>query len=277
MTETTPSSNSPFIVGVSGHRDLDDSDLPRLRAAVGAFFHALRAELPDTELRLLTGVAEGADLLVAETARSLGVRVEAVLPMPLARYAADFDGDSLARLRALLNHVDVDCIELVDPAEPEAGYGNLMHALLRRSSLLLALWDGESSLLPVGTADTVLRYLDVRSGGPVEDLPLAFIDAEDAPEAPDRLVYWIPTPRRGAPRQRVLHRGAPPPQTETRSLGRAATGSAAAAGRGRARSRAATPAAAPTRAARPAGPRRWPAPAGARRRRRTSGGRSGRR
>jgi len=199
VTETTPSSNSPFIVGVSGHRDLDDSDLPRLRAAVGAFFHALRAELPDTELRLLTGVAEGADLLVAETARSLGVRVEAVLPMPLARYAADFDGDSLARLRALLNHVDVDCIELVDPAEPEAGYGNLMHALLRRSSLLLALWDGESSLLPVGTADTVLRYLDVRSGGPVEDLPLAFIDAEDAPEAPDRLVYWIPTPRRGAP------------------------------------------------------------------------------
>jgi hypothetical protein len=195
----TPSSNSPFIVGVSGHRDLDDADLPRLRAAVMEFFRALREAMPDTELRLLTGVAEGADLLVAETARGLGVRIEAVLPMPLGRYAADFDGESLARLRALLNHADVDCIELVDPADPEAGYGNLMHALLRRSSLLLAVWDGEPSALPVGTADTVLRFLDVRTGGPADDLPLEFIDVVDTPEAPNRLVYWIPASRRGSP------------------------------------------------------------------------------
>jgi hypothetical protein len=207
VTDPTPSSNSPFIVGVSGHRDLDPADLPRLRAAVAAFVQSLRRELPDTELRFLTGMADGADLLVAETVRSLGVRIEAVLPMPLERYAADFDGESLARLRALLNQRDVDCIELVDPtdaADPasattrDAGYAHLMQALLRRSSLLLALWDGETSPLPGGTADTVLRYLDVRADGMGATLPLEFVDAVDGADVPNRLAYWIPAARRGS-------------------------------------------------------------------------------
>jgi len=35
--------------------------------------------------------------------------------------------------------------------------------LIRRSSLLLALWDGRASQLSGGTADTVLRYLGVRT------------------------------------------------------------------------------------------------------------------
>jgi len=41
---------SPFMVGVSGHRDLDPDDLPRLREAVTGFVQQLREQLPDTEL-----------------------------------------------------------------------------------------------------------------------------------------------------------------------------------------------------------------------------------
>ena len=104
--------NSPFMVGVSGHRDLDPEELPRLREAVTSFVRQLKEHLPDTELRMVVGMAEGADLLVAESALELGVRVEAVLPMPLDQYAADFDADNLARLKDLLRGPGVRCVEL---------------------------------------------------------------------------------------------------------------------------------------------------------------------
>jgi hypothetical protein len=206
--------NSPFMVGVSGHRDLDPDDIPRLREAVTDFVQRLKAHLPDTELRVIVGMAEGADLLVAQTALALGVPVEAVLPMPLEHYAADFDAATLVRLRELLRDPQVRCVELSADIAAAAGsgphsreqrdamYANLTDTLIRRSSLLLALWDGRGSHLPGGTADTVLRYLGVRTednreGDGVEFLQL---DAEIDPESEisPRLVYWTPALRSGA-------------------------------------------------------------------------------
>jgi hypothetical protein len=198
------------MVGVSGHRDLDPGDSTRLREAVTGFVQQLKAHLPDTELRLIVGMAEGADLLVAETALGLGVPVEAVLPMPLEHYAADFDVQTLAQLRELLRRPQVRCVELsADAAGPATGphsreqrdrmYANLTDTLIRRSSLLLALWDGHSSHLAGGTADTVLRYLGVRTGDGGETDGIRFIETEEEPEDTPRLVYWTPALRSGAP------------------------------------------------------------------------------
>jgi len=75
-----PTRNSPFMLGVSGHRDLDPADLPRLRETVAGFVRQLREFLPNTDIHLTVGMAAGADLLVAQTALDLGVQVEAVLP-----------------------------------------------------------------------------------------------------------------------------------------------------------------------------------------------------
>jgi hypothetical protein len=197
------------MVGVSGHRDLDPDDGPRLREAVTDFVQQLKGHLPDTELRLIVGMAEGADLLVAETALGLGVPVEAVLPMPLEHYAADFDGETLAQLKELLRRPQVRCVELcagTDAAatgphsreQRDAMYTNLTDTLIRRSSLLLALWDGRSSRLPGGTADTVLRYLGVRTAGSSEADGIDFIEVDEEPENTPRLVYWTPALRSGA-------------------------------------------------------------------------------
>lgn len=201
------------MVGVSGHRDLDPDDSPRLREAVTDFVQQLKAHLPDTELRLIVGMAEGADLLVAETALGLGVPVEAVLPMPLGHYAADFDGETLAHLKELLRRPQVRCVEL--SADVLAGgsvphsreqrdrmYANLTDTLIRRSSLLLALWDGRGSHLPGGTADTVLRYLGVRTDDNKESDAIQFIEGAEEPENAPRLVYWTPALRSGTPSQR---------------------------------------------------------------------------
>jgi hypothetical protein len=207
---SSPLANSPFMVGVSGHRDLDTADLPRLREAVTAFVRQLKEHLPDTELRLIVGMAEGADLLVAETALALGVSVEAVLPMPLQHYAADFNGGTFACLQELLRHPNVRCVELaamtqgseaqtpLSPAQRDAMYANLTDALIRRSSLLLALWDGEVSRLPGGTADTVLRYLGIRTPEHPGPATLELVDAHEEADVAERLVYWTPTARASA-------------------------------------------------------------------------------
>jgi hypothetical protein len=207
--------NSPFMVGVSGHRDLDADQLPRLREAVATFVRRLQEYLPDTDLHLIVGMAAGADLLVAETALGLGVEVEAVLPMPLAQYASDFDAPTLASLKELLRHPRVRCFELSCPggvapaadshssAQRDAMYANLTSSLIRRSSLLLTLWDGRVSQLPGGTADTVLRFLGVRSDTHQGPETLEFVEARDDTDVTERLVYWTPTARSGgAPESR---------------------------------------------------------------------------
>jgi hypothetical protein len=198
---------SPFVVGVSGHRDLHADTLEHLRRALGEILQQLKERLPDSELRIMAGMATGADLLVVQTALELGFGVDAMLPMRLEQYAADFDPDSFDLLKRLLAHPAVRsfAIPLSTPAEEsataagislrDARYVALSRTLTRGCSLLLALWDGESSILPGGTADTVLRYLGVRTDRNKDDAQLQFTDAPADHDLPARLVYWIPAAR----------------------------------------------------------------------------------
>src|SRR5215207_2629753 len=204
----TSMGSAPFIVGVTGHRDLHPHELPLLRAAVSDFLHKFKARLPDTELRVAGGMAEGADLLVAETAVDLGFGVNAMLPMPLEQYAADFEPDALESVKALLRHPLVDCVELLPtsgregatgmlrmPKQRDATYANLTEMLIQRTSLLLALWDGQSSPLPGGTADTVLRYLGLRTKQDTHASNVVFVDEPTHVDSDAQPVFWIPAGR----------------------------------------------------------------------------------
>jgi hypothetical protein len=202
---------SPFIVGVSGHRDLHPKTLQHLRLALEEILQRLKEHLPDSEIRIMAGMATGADLLVVQTALALGFGVDAMLPMRLEQYAADFDPDSFALLETLLVHPAVHTFALplsagalesptpADISHRDSRYAALTQTLTRGCSLLIALWDGESSLLPGGTADTVLRYLRVRTEGDKNDGRLQFTDAPADHDLPTRLVYWIPAARADQP------------------------------------------------------------------------------
>jgi hypothetical protein len=208
--------STPFMLGVSGHRDLTAGGVADLRDAVARFVDELRQLLPETPLRILVGMADGADLVVAQTAVDLGVSVEALLPMPLKDYAADFDAATFERLQQLLQQPQVRCVELTLPVGSAVAasamplrdqlYANLTATLVRRSSLMLAVWDGQGSTLPGGTADTVLRYLGARNDSNAQEKEIEFVAASAEFEAAERLVYWIPAARRsdGAPESAPL-------------------------------------------------------------------------
>jgi len=194
--ENTNDAISPFVVGVTGHRDLRADGLPSLRTAVTEILLRLKKHLPDSQLRIMAGMASGADLLVVQSALDLGVPVDALLPMPLEHYAADFDAATFALLKELLTHPLVRYRELpLASTDRDIHYAALAQHLARGCSLLIALWDGESSVLPGGTADTVLRYLGVRTDRNNDDDRLEFSEASANPDVPARLVYWIPTAR----------------------------------------------------------------------------------
>jgi hypothetical protein len=205
------------VVGVSGHMDLDPDDIPGLRGSIASFLQELKHHLPETEIHIIVGMAAGADLLVAETALDMGVHVEAVLPMALEHYAADFDDETLSLLKGMLARRNVRCTELRPPPHPGRGvhggdaahrdamYANLTETLIRRSSLLLALWDGRSLPLPGGTADTVLRFLGIRTDANMTANSIVLVDAAEVTDSTERLVYWIPAVRSSGPQTASEH------------------------------------------------------------------------
>jgi hypothetical protein len=203
-TQLQALARSPFVIGVTGHRNLAEADLARARSAVAAFFEAVRDLLPDTELVVMLGMAAGGDLVVAETALSLGIRVEAVIPMPLAEFVLDFDDRNRRLLADLLTHRALHRVE-PPPASPgnesplptvpamrDAAYRQLTDTLIRKSNLMLALWDGKTSSRPGGTTETVLRCLQVRVDESGETSRLEFTTADPSADTDSTFVYWMP-------------------------------------------------------------------------------------
>lgn len=199
MSRPAARRSSPFIIGVSGHRNVHPSAIAAMRQEIRAFFELLRSRMPHTELRLMTGMAQGADLIAADVALESGVRVEALLPRPFDQYVAEFDSASAELLRRLLAHPSLFCsaLDKGEAGEPnDAAYVRLSEALAARSSVLLALWNGEISPHAGGTSDTALCYLDAQPVHSARDAAIAFVAAGAARGAHGpRFVYWIYTLR----------------------------------------------------------------------------------
>jgi len=186
-------------VGVTGHRDLRDDDVPKLVALVDEFFTCVAARYPDSDLLVVSGLAEGADRLVAERAVALGHPYVALLPMAMADYEVDFStSESLAQFRTLLSQcmrvielpwlsTEAGRSEAASPAR-QAQYALLGDELVANSAIVLALWNGQNSGLPGGT-DTVVA--SARRGR--AELAQSVVDV------PTTFVYHIVTPRASMP------------------------------------------------------------------------------
>jgi hypothetical protein len=162
---------SGLVVGVTGHRDLREEQLPGLRSQVRDFFLGLRQRYPGLPITLLSPLAAGADQLATEVARELGIRVVAVLPVPAAMYREDFDEPGAqAVYDQQLAAADVLELPLLQASDTAAvahdGHArDLQYAQAgifasSHSHILLALWDGEPSGLLGGTSQVVAFHLE---------------------------------------------------------------------------------------------------------------------
>ena len=188
---------------------LHPRSVDRARREVTAFLDELTKLVPNTPVRVMVGMAEGADLLVARAALDRNLGVDAVLPMPLDDYAADFSPAALRELRAMLDDPRVTCVVLDPPAElggviPQAHgternllYVALSNTLVRKSNVLVTLWNGEFSELPGGTADTVMRYLGAHSG-PQPAASMSFV-RDDGTPWDEQIVHWVLVQRASDP------------------------------------------------------------------------------
>ena len=193
-----------FLIGVTGHRDLVPDEEPQTRRQVRKILAALVDRTPDKPVRLITGLAEGADTLVAEVALELGIDVEAVLPMPEEFYRDDFDGDALKSFRKLQGNtrVKVHTIplasgvgvrEITDSRVRAVQYALLMDHIQRRVDILLGLWDGTQNGLIGGTRDVLLGFL---AGSGRDQFPVE-IPVKQRPDtgSVSGIVIWVPVSR----------------------------------------------------------------------------------
>ena len=191
-----------FVIGVTGHRDCATKSLADVRKHVSLELSSIQASFEHAQIELVCGLAEGADTIVAEAALDLGINVKAVLPMPQNLYEADFSSGGLKKLRSLIANTSVNVLEIpvetVETLNRDAQYALLKDYLVRRSNVLLALWDGQVTGLVGGTSDVVFEYLARDSSAPysTENLSVSKVDRVASDDDDGNLVVSIHTPRK---------------------------------------------------------------------------------
>jgi hypothetical protein len=185
----------PFLIGVTGHRDLRPQDISALEAAVQSVIEGFRERLPSTPVILLSALAAGADQLVARVALRCGADLAAVLPMPDELYRTTMDANEWEHFEELLPQASlvirlplvlgVTETRLAESEEARAEqYEALAVFLATYSQVVIALWDGTTSDAKGGTC-RVIRYV---LGNSPES-------AESWGEPQSGVVYRIVTPR----------------------------------------------------------------------------------
>jgi hypothetical protein len=173
------------IIGVTGHRDLVEADRPALKQTVHACLAEIESLQPTKVQCLMTGLAAGADQLVAECALDRGWTLHAVLASSVDSFALTMSAFDAQRLR---NELLPKCAEVTvvtqNKLEEKSGYVAVACLIVERAEALIALWDGLASRGAGGTADTVTRFLEAK--------PTEFSQPKSK-----KTVYWVRSRRWG--------------------------------------------------------------------------------
>lgn len=161
--------SSEVIIGVTGHRTLEN---PKpIIAGVDKALDTIKTAFNADRMAILSPLAEGADRLVADRALAIGgIKLIAILPMPIEIYQEDFQSSSSrVEFHDLLQHADA-VIELPRTIKREESYRDAGEYLVAHCDVLIAIWDGLPARGPGGTAEVVALARD-------RNLPMAWIYA----------------------------------------------------------------------------------------------------
>lgn len=202
----------PLVIGITGHRNPDPSCIARIESELVRAFEMLDALAPHTPFVLLSPLAKGCDRIAARVAirfrRSINgmhLRVVSPLPMPIAAYRRDFEGDAtdLSEFESLLSQADrVFEFPMSNDGSREGDgrdlqYRHLGLFIALHSQVVIAMWDGVRTGKVGGTSEVVdfclgIRPPDMHSALPFRREPLLL-------QPPDRTpILLIPTRREGS-------------------------------------------------------------------------------
>ncbi len=149
----------PIIFGITGHRDLRQEDIPKLRETLKNLFVEYKNRYPNTELVLISALAEGADMLVAGVAKELGMTLHVLIPYEEKDYLNSFDDKENKKkyqeLKAYASRFEVNAS--INNKSSEECYELLGKAIADHSNILIALWDGVDNGKRGGTS-AVVKY-----------------------------------------------------------------------------------------------------------------------
>jgi hypothetical protein len=155
----------PIVLGVTGHRNIDSNN--------DALYHSLREQLrvlksqyAASSFVILSGLAEGADRLVARLAmEELNAALIAVLPMPREDYEIDF---KTAASKEDFAHLITQAACITEASLPKDNpdwkvqgearneqYAKAGAIIADHAQVLVAVWDGEKARGTGGTAQIV--------------------------------------------------------------------------------------------------------------------------
>jgi hypothetical protein len=194
LINTSQSDTTPFIIGLIAHPDLEPAQLPLLLDAVVRFLLDIKRLLPDTDVRVMLDACSDLSPAIMRAILTLDMSVDALIVAAVPAQATDHEADPLKDF----DHPHVYWIKVaahgarIEHSEVSSILGDV---LVRRSSLLLALWDGKSSRFPHDTADQVFRFLGVR-GEQSETLnSIKVSTAVHDLDGTAQQVFWVPARR----------------------------------------------------------------------------------
>ena len=130
--------------------------------------------------KLVTSLAEGADVLAAEAALEAGLGISVCLPFPPQTYAKDFGEEEWRDTQAMIDRAD-SMMALTDHhGADNAAYEMAGKMVLGQSDILLAVWDGEASRGRGGTTEVIAEAVALNQ-------PVIHIDATG--QSPPELLW----------------------------------------------------------------------------------------
>jgi len=145
-----------LILGITGHRDMPQEDVDKLKEKIKEIFNELKGKYSHTPLLLLTPLAEGADRIAAKAAIEEGIDYAVVLPFQEEEYVKDFpetkeeyydliDKQKHENLKGIfsLEEIETDNRAKENSHERAEFYERVGAYIVRHSQILIALWDGK--------------------------------------------------------------------------------------------------------------------------------------
>jgi hypothetical protein len=158
----------PIIVGITGHRDISESDSLLLETSINESLDNFQCKYPHSPKVLLSGLAEGIDQISAKSALSRGWQVHAVLALPEEEFIQTFDQQNAENSKKIFKELlsKSKWVTVASPSRtpsPEC-FVNVSNLIASKAQWLIACWDGlENDTIDGGTSYTVNLF---RNGKP---------------------------------------------------------------------------------------------------------------